>query len=230
MAHSLQRLLLVRNIQWTITKQSICVIPALNSSYNKTFVPPNPDPKFYKDDVPAKDDELSQKNIKPAPSDQTYSCFYDHELHRFEKIVLRKGNSVQTRQLIWRTFEEIKCIQLKKYNAADEDEKENIELNPLKIFHQALDNAKPLVDVVSVSKGGASYRVPVSVNPNQQLFFATKSIREELWKGKPKNAAALRLAKELLAAYNNEGGAVKRKLDLHKEAHANRAYANLLHG
>lgn len=96
---------------------------------------------------------------------------------------------------------------------------------PIEIFEKALDNVKPLMEVVSKRVGGANYQVPREVRPERQFFLASKWIigAARSKKGKP---IAEKLADELLAASNNEGVAIKKKQDIHRMAEGNRAFAH----
>lgn len=100
------------------------------------------------------------------------------------------------------------------------------EKEPLELLQQALDNVKPQVETKSRRVGGATYQVPVQVKAKRQVSLAIKWIlaAARKRKGRPMHE---RLAAELLAAYNNEGEAVKKKEDTHKMAESNRAFAHL---
>ena len=96
---------------------------------------------------------------------------------------------------------------------------------PLEIFETALDNVKPLMEVVSKRVGGANYQVPREVRPERQFMLASKWIitAARSKKGKP---IAKKLADELIAAAGNEGAAIKKKQDIHRMAEGNRAFAH----
>jgi len=97
--------------------------------------------------------------------------------------------------------------------------------DPMKIFKQAVENAKPFMETKSRRVGGSTYQVPVEVGPRRRtalglrwLVFSTRSRGEK--------TMADRLANELIDAANNRGGAVKKKEDVHRMAEANRAFAH----
>jgi len=98
---------------------------------------------------------------------------------------------------------------------------------PIKVFEKALENATPILEVVSRRIGGANYQIPREVRPERKFFLATHWIIDaaRAKKGKP---MAEKLAEELVAASKNEGAAIKRKQDTHRMAEANRAFASLL--
>ena len=95
----------------------------------------------------------------------------------------------------------------------------------IEIFEKALVNIYPEVEVSSRRVGGANYQVPRPVRPERQYMLAVRWIIAAAGgkKGKP---MAEKLAEELIAAAKNEGAAVKKKLDMHRMAEANRAFAH----
>jgi len=97
--------------------------------------------------------------------------------------------------------------------------------DPLDVFLQALENARPQVEVKSRRVGGANYQVPVEIAPDRQVGIALRWMvtfaRNR--KGQPMAGA---LAAELLDAYNNTGNTVKKKDDTHRMAQANKAFAH----
>ncbi len=110
------------------------------------------------------------------------------------------------------------------YGALDAVAKET-KKDPLEIFEKALENASPVFEVVSKRVGGANYQVPREVRPERKFFLGCKWMIEaaQSSKGKP---MAKRLAAELIAAYNNDGAAIRKKQNVHKMAEANRAFAH----
>jgi len=98
--------------------------------------------------------------------------------------------------------------------------------DPLKVFEQGLDNAKPLLQVKSRRVGGATYQVPVEVPAATRTALAFRWIIEFSRKRGEKTMAQ-RLAAELMDCYNNTGNSVKRKEDTHRMAEANKAFAHL---
>ena len=96
---------------------------------------------------------------------------------------------------------------------------------PLTVFHQALDNVAPHVEVRSRRVGGATYQVPVDVRPERRQALA---IRWLISAARNRNETTMvdRLSGELMDAANNRGSAVKKREDTHKMAEANRAFAH----
>lgn len=110
------------------------------------------------------------------------------------------------------------------YDALDEVAKET-KKDPLEIFEKALENASPVFEVVSKRVGGANYQVPREVRAERKFFLGCKWMIEAARsvKGKPMSK---RLAAEFIAAFNNDGNAIKKKQNVHKMAEANRAFAH----
>ena len=111
------------------------------------------------------------------------------------------------------------------YGALAEIAKKITDKAPIDVFTQALENVKPNIEVRSKRVGGASYQVPMQVNPNRQQSLAIRwilgAVRDK--KGLP---AARKLANEILAAYNKEGTAMTKRENVHRMAEANKAFAH----
>lgn len=96
---------------------------------------------------------------------------------------------------------------------------------PLEIFKQALDNITPQVEVKSRRVGGATFQVPMEVRNERKASISMKNMILFSRK-RPGKSMAEKLAAETIAAYNNEGGAYKKKEDTHRMAEANKAFAH----
>ena len=96
---------------------------------------------------------------------------------------------------------------------------------PIRVFHDALENIKPSVEVRSRRVGGATYQVPVEVRPERRQALAIRWLVSAS-RGRNENTMRERLAAELLDASNNRGSAVKKREDTHKMAEANRAFSH----
>lgn len=111
------------------------------------------------------------------------------------------------------------------YDALDEIKKRIPEQDELEVFVQAVENVKPFIEVRSKRVGGAAYQVPMQVNKTRQQSLAIRwlllAIREK--KGR---ATHMKLADELVAAYNKEGVAMNRRENVHRMADANKAFAH----
>ncbi len=97
--------------------------------------------------------------------------------------------------------------------------------DPVQIFDEAIKNVSPILEVKSKRIGGANYQVPREVRGERRLSLAIRWIiaAAQAKKGKP---MAEKLAEELLLAAKNEGNAIKKKLDTHRMAEANKAFAH----
>jgi small subunit ribosomal protein S7 len=93
------------------------------------------------------------------------------------------------------------------------------------VFKQALNNAKPVLEVKSRRVGGATYQVPVEVRPERRTALAMRWILEYS-RGRGEKDMAERLAAELILASKGEGNVIKKKEDTHRMAEANRAFAH----
>ena len=111
------------------------------------------------------------------------------------------------------------------YGALDIIKEKIPDKSPIDVFHQALDNVKPNIEVRSKRVGGASYQVPMPVQKNRQQSLAIRwiltAVRDK--KGLP---AREKLASELLSAFNREGSAITKRENVHRMAEANKAFAH----
>ena len=96
---------------------------------------------------------------------------------------------------------------------------------PVEVFHEALENIKPSVEVRSRRVGGATYQVPVEVRPERREALAIRWLIKAA-RGRNENTMEARLAGELMDAASNRGTAVKRREDTHKMAEANKAFSH----
>jgi small subunit ribosomal protein S7 len=113
------------------------------------------------------------------------------------------------------------------YGAMDIIEKrmKEEEKSALEIFKQAIDNITPHVEVKSRRVGGATFQVPMEVRPDRKVSISMKNMILFARKRAGKSMAE-KLASETIAAYNQEGGAYKKKEDTHRMAEANKAFAH----
>lgn len=131
-------------------------------------------------------------------------------ISRFINQVMRDGKKLVAEKIVYGAFTEIEATHKQ---------------DPVTVFEKALQNTSPVVEVASRRVGGANYQVPRPVRPERQYMLAVRWIigAAQAKKGKP---MAKKLAEELIAASNNEGSAIKKKLDMHRMAEANRAFAH----
>ncbi len=97
--------------------------------------------------------------------------------------------------------------------------------DPVKVFHDALGNVKPDIEVRSRRVGGATYQVPVEVRYDRAQALAIRWLIASA-RGRSEKTMVDKLSSELLDAANNRGGAVKKREDTHKMAEANRAFSH----
>jgi small subunit ribosomal protein S7 len=111
------------------------------------------------------------------------------------------------------------------YGAMDLVERRLPGENPVEVFTRAVENVKPMIEVRSKRVGGATYQVPMQVRKDRQQTLAIRwllmAAREK--KGRP---MGIKLADELVAAYNREGAAISRRENVHRMADANKAFAH----
>ncbi|MBT6257860.1 MAG: 30S ribosomal protein S7 [Alphaproteobacteria bacterium] len=110
------------------------------------------------------------------------------------------------------------------YGAFDKVQ-ERTGLEPVKVFHDALENVRPNLEVRSRRVGGATYQVPVEVRSTRAQALAIRWLIDSSRK-RGENTMTDRLSGELLDAMNNRGAAVKKREDTHKMAEANRAFSH----
>ena len=111
------------------------------------------------------------------------------------------------------------------YDALDVIKEKVTDKEPIEVFHGAVENVKPYIEVRSRRVGGAAYQVPMQVNKNRQQSLAIRWILAAC-REKKGRAMHLKLSDELLAAYNREGSAYTKRENVHRMADANKAFAH----
>lgn len=140
---------------------------------------------------------------------------------------MKDGKKVLARELVEKSFQNIKRIQIEKYHKCkSEEEKAQIELDPRVIFHQAIENCKPILALTPIKRGGVRYQVPVPITPKKSQFLSMKWLIAAATEKDRNTRFYDQLAYELIDAANNKGKVIKRKQELHKQCEANRAYAH----
>jgi small subunit ribosomal protein S7 len=148
------------------------------------------------------------KNRNMVDADAKYDSV---KVAKFINYVMEGGKKNTAREIVYDAFDIIK-------------EKMKVE-NPLEVFESALRNAGPVTEVRSRRIGGANYQVPREVRDDRRFMLAFRWILEAA-RAKKGKAMRFKLADELMAAANNEGGAVKKKEDTHRMAESNKAFAH----
>lgn len=154
---------------------------------------------------------MRRKNFK-RPSRRVDPEYERMDIGRFVNYVMEGGKKSTAERVVYDSFARVK---------------EMTKEDPVKVFERALENATPLVEVVSRRVGGANYQIPQEVRPERKFYLATRWIIAAA-RGKKGKPMADRLAEELVLAAKNEGSAIKKKQDMHRMAEANRAFASLL--
>ena len=145
-----------------------------------------------------------KREIIPDPK------FGDLVVSKFMNSLMLKGKKSVAEGIVYGAFDRIR----KKSS-----------LDPVQVFHDALDNVKPSVEVRSRRVGGATYQVPVEVRPERRQALA---IRWLISASRKRNESTMvdRLSGELMDASQNRGASVKKREDTHKMAEANRAFSH----
>ena len=170
--------------------------------------------------------QMAHMPIKPAFTGDTSSEFHDALTRKFTNYVMKKGKKELARTLVEKTFESVKMIQLERYNNAGPEKRKNIILDPKEIFHRAVENCTPILELQKIRKGGIAYQVPVPVDEQRARFLSMNWLIKAAQEKEGGYSFYKMLAKELIEAANNGGRVVKKKQDLHKQCEANRAYAH----
>ena len=129
---------------------------------------------------------------------------------RFINYIMKEGKKSIAEKLVYKTFDNIQ---------------KTLKTEPFPVFEKALENASPVIEVVSKRVGGANYQVPREVRPERKFLLACRWIIEAARNQKGKSMDK-RLADEIIAASKNEGETIKKKQNVHKMAEANRAFAH----
>ena len=149
--------------------------------------------------------------------------------HRAEKRQInpdaKYGDVVLTKFMNSLMLHGKKSIAEKILYAALDQVESKISRNPVEVFHEALENVMPAVEVRSRRVGGATYQVPVEVRADRKAALAIRWLIAAA-RARGENTMVDRLAGEFLDAVNNRGNAVKKREDTHKMAEANRAFSH----
>ncbi|MDH5752200.1 MAG: 30S ribosomal protein S7 [Deltaproteobacteria bacterium] len=145
------------------------------------------------------------RSILPDPK------FNDLLIAKFINVLMLSGKKSVARQLLYSAMKEI-----------GDKEKET---PPQEVVHIAVEHTKPSVEVKSRRVGGSTYQVPVEVRPERRQALAIRWIIQHAQARGGKTMES-KLANELMDAFNNRGGAIRKKEDVHRMAEANRAFAH----
>ncbi|HSR79384.1 MAG TPA: 30S ribosomal protein S7 [Hyphomicrobiaceae bacterium] len=145
-----------------------------------------------------------RREVNPDPK------FGDVVVSKFMNSIMRQGKKSVAENIV--------------YGALDRMQS-RAKSDPIQLFHSALENVMPAVEVRSRRVGGATYQVPVEVRPERRQALAIRWLITAA-RGRNENTMEERLSGELLDAANNRGTAVKKREDTHKMAEANRAFSH----
>ncbi len=150
---------------------------------------------------------IKKRVLSPDP------IYGDRLVARLINRVMQRGKKTVANKQVYRAFEMIK---------------EKAKGEPLEVFHKAVENTKPTMEVRPRRVGGASYQVPMPVKGDRRESLAIRwlTLAARSRPNKEYHTFAEKLAAELLDASQNTGGAVKKKQDIHRMAEANRAFAH----
>jgi len=148
--------------------------------------------------------EVPKRKVLPDP------LYHDVDVTKFMNNVMQDGKKSTAERIVYGAFEVIH---------------ERTREEPLKIFHRALENVEPAVEVKSRRVGGATYQVPIEVPQNRRQALAMRWLISFARKRAGKSMQD-KLANELIEAAHNRGNAVKKRDDVHRMAEANKAFSH----
>ena len=151
-----------------------------------------------------------RRHRAPKREKKTDPKYNSLEIGDFINIIMRDGKKSISQKIIYSAFDTIA---------------EKLKEDPLKVFFTALDNTRPRMAVKPRRIGGATYQVPLEVPKDKGFSIALRWIKDFALKKKGRPMRD-KLADEIIAAYKQEGSAIKKREDTHKMAEANRAFAH----
>ena len=148
--------------------------------------------------------EVQKRDVLPDPK------YGDKLVAKFMNNLMRHGKKSTAEKILYQAFDIIQ---------------DKTKQDPLKVFKQAFENVKPVVEVRSRRVGGATYQVPVEVRYDRRQSLAIRWLIG-FSKKRPEKSMHEKLAMEILDAANNRGQTIKKREDTHKMAEANKAFAH----
>ena len=145
-----------------------------------------------------------RRKVLPDP------VYGDELVTRFMNIIMLQGKKQVAEDIVYGAFASIE---------------ERTREEPLKVFHRAIENCQPVVEVKSRRVGGANYQVPVEVRPQRRVSLAMRWLVDYA-RDRSGKTMQEKLANELIEAYHQRGNAVKKRDDVHRMAEANKAFAH----
>jgi small subunit ribosomal protein S7 len=144
---------------------------------------------------------------RPVMHDPKYG---DQLVTKFMNVVMLDGKKAVAESIVYGAFEVVL---------------ERTREEPLRVFHRAIENCQPMVEVKSRRVGGATYQVPVEVRNERRVALAMRWLIQFARK-RPGRSMRDKLANELIEAAHNRGNAVRKRDEVHRMAEANRAFAH----
>jgi small subunit ribosomal protein S7 len=145
-----------------------------------------------------------KRRVTPDPR------FNDVIVAKFVNNVMERGAKATARSIVYGAMDQIAT---------------KTQQDPIDIFRKAIENASPAVEIRPRRVGGATYQVPMEVREERRIALAIRWIKKFASERRERTMAT-KLAAELMAAANGEGGAIKRRDEMHRMADANRAFAH----
>jgi len=129
---------------------------------------------------------------------------------RFINYLMSGGKKIAAEKVMYGALNEVKRV---------------VKTEPLEVFLKAIENISPQIETVSRRVGGANYQIPEEVRPERRFILAARWLIAAT-RAKKGKSMSIKLAEEIILANKNEGAAIKKKLDVHRMAEANRAFAH----
>lgn len=148
--------------------------------------------------------EVPKRKVLPDPR------FGDPTITKFTACLMLDGKKAVAESIVYGAFEVVL---------------ERTREEPLRVFHRAIENCQPMVEVKSRRVGGATYQVPVEVRNERRVALAMRWLIQFARK-RPGRSMRDKLANELIEAAHNRGNAVRKRDEVHRMAEANRAFAH----
>ena len=148
--------------------------------------------------------EVPKRTINPDP------LYADVTIAKFINCLMLDGKKAVAEKICYNAFETIK---------------ERTREDPVRVFHKAIENCQPMVEVKSRRVGGSTYQVPIEVRNERRAALAMRWLIGFARKRSGRSMQE-KLANELIEASHNRGGAVKKKDDVHRMAEANKAFSH----
>tara|TARA_B100001179_G_scaffold208578_1_gene173834 strand:+ start:3427 stop:3897 length:471 start_codon:yes stop_codon:yes gene_type:complete len=153
---------------------------------------------------------MSRRKAAPKRKILPDAKYGNLKVAKFMNQIMKKGKKASAEGILYGAFDEISSKLSKE---------------PIVVFEKALEEVGPMVEVKSRRVGGATYQVPLEVRPSRRQALAMRWLVKSA-RSRPEKTMTLRLAHELMDAFEGKGEAIKKKEDTHRMAEANRAFSH----